>query len=497
MRQILSCLGIVLALVHLSQQVPEEDKKDYYVGAVVEYTPQVVWNSAETLVENAKLYAEFIKNATLQGADIIVFPEDGLTSFFFPEPSKVDSWTTFVPTAEEKYNPCTQNRAGISKVMKSLSCAARENKIYVVVNLVEKVLRADKVHYYNTNVVFDRNGQIIARYRKINLTQVEKDFFDVDKQPKIVTFDTDFGVRFGTSVCFDIFFSTPGLNMTRDLGITDFVYTTAWFSEVPFLTAVQIQFGWAFAEDVNFLASGYNNPSGSNTGSGIYLGRDGIANATLSYTNGRKMLVSRVPKKAPRQESKEHRRQNSGDDRGTCYMTDLRTPPVHGVLLMLDIFDEYESAVVNGPLFNRTLCHAGFCCNIEVNSTLSQSPFNHYRAVVYKGCRHYDRTNSANGIRVCGLIQCSNSSLSSCGIVQEDDVRFNSVKITATYNDDLSNSQLMPSILDTKLLPFDDFSYVEEKADNITRLTLAVDTPKDDLVAFAIYTRDYWYDHIV
>lgn len=491
----LSDLGVILALVHLSQQVPEKDKRDYYVAAVVEFTPEVVWGSSETLVENAKLYVEFIKNATLQGVDIIVFPEDGLTSFYFPEPSKVDSWTTFVPTVQERYNPCTQNRAGISNVMKILSCAARDYKIYVLVNLVEKVLGTDRVHYYNTNVVFDRKGHIIARYRKINLIETEKSFFDVDEKPELVTFDTDFGVRFGTSICFDIFFANPGINMTRDLGITDFVYPTAWFSEVPFLTAVQIQFGWAFTEDVNFLVSGYNNPSGSNTGSGIFLGRDGIANATISYTTGRKMLVSRVPKKAPK-ESRQRRKSSFGD-RGKCYETDLWTPPVHGVLLKLDVLDAYESAVVNGPLFKKTICHADFCCNVEVNSTLSQSPSNHYRALVYKGCRHYAGTNSANGIRVCGLTQCSNSSLSSCGIVREDDVRFNSVKLTAMYNDDLSNSHLMPSILNTKLLPFDDFTYVEEKAGNITRLTLAVDTPKDDLSVFAIYTRDYWYDHLV
>lgn len=495
MRGILSCLGVVLALVHLSQQVPEKSEKDYYIGAVVEYTPEILLDNPETLVENAKLYSEFIRNASLQGADIIVFPEDGLTSFFFPEISKVDAWTTFVPTANERYIPCIQNRAGIMKAMKLLSCAARENKIYVVINVIEKVLGDKRMHYYNTNVVFDRNGQIVARYRKINLIQVEKNFYDVDERPEIVTFDTDFGVRFGTFICFDIFFSTPGLNMTRDLGITDFVYPTAWFSEVPFLTAIQIQYGWSFTEDVNFLASGYNNPAGSNTGSGIYLGRDGIANATFSYTHGRKLLVSRVPKKAPRE--KKERKRRSLEDRGKCYTTELWTPPFNGVLLKLDIFDQYESTIVDGPLFDKTLCHEGFCCNIQVNSTLNESPSSYYRALVYKGCRHYAETDSANGIRVCGLVQCSNSSLSSCGIVREDDVRFNSVKITATYDDDLSNSHLMPSILDTKLLPFDDFSYIEEKVNDVTRLTLAVDTPKDDLVAFAIYTRDYWYDHNV
>jgi len=38
------------------------------------------------------------------------------------------------------------------------------------------------------------------------------------------------------------------------------------------IPAVQIQAGWSFAEDVNFLASGYNRPGSGNAGSGIYLG---------------------------------------------------------------------------------------------------------------------------------------------------------------------------------------------------------------------------------
>lgn len=46
-----------------------------------------------------------------------------------------------------------------------LSCAAKTHKIYVVVNLIEKVTHNDtsKTDYYNANIVFDRNGLIIAK----------------------------------------------------------------------------------------------------------------------------------------------------------------------------------------------------------------------------------------------------------------------------------------------------------------------------------------------
>ena len=41
---------------------------------------------------------------------------------------------------------------------------------------------------------------------------------------------------------------------------------------VPFVSALQIQASWSYAEDVNFLASGYNRPKFGSAGSGIYLG---------------------------------------------------------------------------------------------------------------------------------------------------------------------------------------------------------------------------------
>jgi len=75
---------------------------------------------------------------------------------------------------------------------------------------------------------------IINRYRKTNLFGERQ--FNVTTVPEIVIFDTDFGVKFGTFTCFDILFREPAIQLTRIHQVTDIVFPTAWFSEVPFLT---------------------------------------------------------------------------------------------------------------------------------------------------------------------------------------------------------------------------------------------------------------------
>lgn len=132
--------------------------------------------------------------------------------------------------------------------------------------------------------------------------------FDTTEIPEIVTFDTDFGERFGTFICFDMLFAVPALNLTRIEGVSNIVYPTAWFSETPFLTgiyvinvlhisfdcdsvfsfvtfppALQTQFGWSFAENVNLLVAGYHNPEHGNAGSGIYLGMTRARNFMLLH----------------------------------------------------------------------------------------------------------------------------------------------------------------------------------------------------------------------
>ena len=123
-----------------------------------------------------------------------------------------------------------------------MSCLAKMNEIYVVVNLFEKVLckleqdpecPSDDVYIYNTNVAFDREGIVVARYRKFNL--YNETILNHTKQPELSTFLSDFGVRFGLITGNDILFKSPALDLIFREKITDVIFSTSLPSELPFM----------------------------------------------------------------------------------------------------------------------------------------------------------------------------------------------------------------------------------------------------------------------
>lgn len=234
--------------------------------------------------------------------DIIVFPEMTLngmeTAVETPEPN-------------DKVSPCDNATYPADNLVKLISCSAKTHRRYVVVNVVTKAAcpdadmianedprnctdRADGMSYYNTNVVFDRNGTLISRYRKFNLFGES-----VDKPHKasLISFETDFGVKFGHFICFDLAFRFPALELVRNQSITDIVFTTMWYSEMPFLTAVQVQQGWAFKNNVNLLASGANNPILGSTGTGIFAGRKGSLASVMEGGRKTTLFTATVPKR--------------------------------------------------------------------------------------------------------------------------------------------------------------------------------------------------------
>ena len=86
--------------------------------------------------------------------------------------------------------------------------------------------------YFNTALVFDRRGQIVAMYHKVNV--YEMPILDVPFDTQPVVFETDFGVKFGLMICFDINYAEPSQELIEESDAI--LFQAAWTDELPFLT---------------------------------------------------------------------------------------------------------------------------------------------------------------------------------------------------------------------------------------------------------------------
>lgn len=147
----------------------------------------VVDNKEENLKKASLMIAESVK----ENVDFIVLPE------MFNCPYSNDK---FIEYGEEEKT---------SETLSIISKLANENKVYILAGSIPEK-ENDKL--YNTSYLFDKNGDIIAKHRKMHL-------FDIDVKGKI-TFkesdvltagdnftiaNTEFG-KIGIGICYDIRF---------------------------------------------------------------------------------------------------------------------------------------------------------------------------------------------------------------------------------------------------------------------------------------------------
>ncbi|KAG8226137.1 hypothetical protein J437_LFUL005798 [Ladona fulva] len=74
----------------------------------------------------------------------------------------------------------------------------------------------------------------LSGYWKINL--FDEPAMDKPREVTHSTFSTDFHVTFGMFTCFDIMWKEPAFDLVNNENVTDFVFPTAWFSQLPFLS---------------------------------------------------------------------------------------------------------------------------------------------------------------------------------------------------------------------------------------------------------------------
>ncbi len=157
--------------------------KDRYNLAVCQLKTELVY---EETMEKA---AAMIRNAAAAGADVVVLPE------MFSCPYE----RSFFHKAAER------GHQGTCRVLSEL---AKEKELLLIGGSVPET---EDGKLYNSSFVFDRNGELLARHRKIHLFDVDlpdmrfHESHTFSPGSEITVFDTEFG-RMGLAVCFDVRF---------------------------------------------------------------------------------------------------------------------------------------------------------------------------------------------------------------------------------------------------------------------------------------------------
>lgn len=376
--------------------------------------------------------------------------------------------------------------------------AAANASIYVLVNVVEmeqcsEMDEACELDFklYNTNLVFDRSGCIVSRYRKFNL--FVEPYMNVTESAETATFETDFGVTFGHFICFDILFKSPAIDLIN-MNVTHILYPSMWFSETPFLTSVQIQQSFAQRNNIVLISAGTNSPANSNTGSGIFVGRHGAIEKIISFKNESRMMIAEVPKNVDDLEYEPPA--PSVAPYSPLEMTELNlwnfSPPT-----TFPLTGYFESTVDN------------VSCEFNVNFTkldVSDEDVGYgYRLAVFSGVRNY--ANIVNGGEIhCAIIPCiDENDEETCGHnVKESErlvpsVEFQDIFIKLIVNDDEESYLVMPTTLDTSINPLATRKYVflhhiEGESQNYS-IKSTVDL--SNLMTFGIYGRNFNLDNKV
>jgi omega-amidase len=154
---------------------------------------------------NLSKVRDFSRRAKEAGAELTVFPEMTDTGYSMPVIQKhANHWKTgFV--------------AGLQEIANQLSMA-----------IVSGVSERDGSSIYNSQVLIDANGDIVAKYRKTHLYAVvpveEETFAPGDTFSSFALGD----LRFGFSICYDLRFPEMFRKLATEQKVHAFVLSSAW-----------------------------------------------------------------------------------------------------------------------------------------------------------------------------------------------------------------------------------------------------------------------------
>ncbi|XP_042363156.1 biotinidase [Plectropomus leopardus] len=493
-----------------------------YVAAVYEHNlilnpePRVPLSrlaALQHMQKNLDIYEEQAARAAQQGAQILVFPEDGIQGFNFSR-SSISGYLETIPDPQhESWNPCTEpSKYNNTEVLQRLSCMARRHNLYVVANMADLQpcpLKSDPSSscppdgrwQFNTNVVFRSDGMLVARYHKYNLYFEEA--FDMPPKPEIVIFDTPFAGRFGLLICFDILFREPTVTLVEK-GVRQLIYPTAWMNQLPLLDTIQFQRAFSLGANVTLLAANIRNDRLIMTGSGIYTPFSATCHhAQKGDPEEGRLLVARVPVLDPlwlvQSVATEVVRSESASltatDSGYCHQescfdssspeTAPSVPPSSATFTSSMMYDPFTFVLLKETEGEVNVCDGTFCCHLQYQCLPHGGSKELYALGAFAG------THIVNGryaLQVCALVRCAGLEVSSCG----QEVKEAESKIDFLLEGKFGTKYVYPSILASKLV-LEQPEHLESAAEG--RVTMKHSNMTGGLVTACLYGRMYHLDN--
>ncbi|XP_001380578.2 pantetheinase [Monodelphis domestica] len=378
--------------------------------------------------ENMDILEEAVISAAKQGAHIIVTPEHGIYGFIF---NRVNLYPYLedIPHPKVNWTPCTDDsRFGSTPVQKRLSCMARNNSIYMVANIgdrkscdpTESKCPSNGYYQYNTNVVYDSEGKLVARYYKKYMLMNEAQF-DTPTEPQLVTFDTTFG-KFGILTGFDILFHDPVVPLVEKLKVDTILLPVAWMNTLPHLYPTAFHAAWAMGMRVNLLVANIHSISNQMTGSGIYAPDSVKAYYFDKKSDDGKLLVSEL-------ESHPIVRPPVN---WTLYASSIKPfSSEQEEFKALVLFDMFTFKELINDTGNYTVCQNTLCCHLSYKMSEKRTD-----EVYVVGA--FDGLHIAEGeyyLQICTLLKCLTTLIETCGQpVENASTWFDMFSLSGTFD---------------------------------------------------------------
>lgn len=405
----------------------------------------------------------------------MVFAEYGVTGFMLGNLTKRNSVYPYqeeIPPAIAPNLTC-YDCSNVSKgreAQTQVACLARKYAMYVVANMIERVpcsrvfdrnCPLDSHYQYNTNIVFNRTGCLIAKYHKFHMFAEEHKRLDRPKKAEHVFFDTEFG-RFGTMICSDSTYKEPGITLVEKYGVEHILFPTAWDNHRDFVYMLSVQWQLAFASrmNVNFIAANVQNLYDYYEGSGIYSGTTTISFDFDTQTNKSKLLIGDIPigKSVYDKNWLLHRPQskhvlNRHDLISYMKFKEMMVPgrgrlanDVHKITIYNDT---YNAVVLTGTQGKTGICQNQFCCSLDFVRNNTNETY------VLGASEHTHHQEFNMYYENCVLYKCGNSDLKTCSTRQNSSTTaFSSLKLSGYFNTEYVFPTILPSEYAFKSLPW-------------------------------------------